>query len=93
MKKLISILILTFPLFSCDSPEEVRKYEEGHTYNIKILTLREVSRGKYSPNFYMIDYERNSYEIWSEDYVRLREGDSVKIYTGGIGTEIIEIYP
>lgn len=92
MKKLIG-LAMVFMLLSCHSPEEVGKYREDHTYDIKILTLREVSRGKYSPDFFMIDAERNSYKIWSEDYVRLREGDSVKIYTGGIGAEIIEIYP
>ena len=57
------------------------------------MTLREVSRGKYSPDFFMIDTERNSYELWRKDYVRLREGDSVKIYTGDILTEIVEIYP
>ena len=92
MKKLIGLAI-TFMLLSCHSPEEERKYKEDHTYDIEILTLREVSRGKYSPDFFMIDTVRNSYELWRKDYVRLREGDSVKIYTGDILTEIVEIYP
>lgn len=73
MKKLIAILGMIFVLLeSCESPAERKKNLEENSRNISILDLKQVSIGKNSPDFYIIDTHRNSYKISSGDFVRLQ---------------------
>lgn len=91
MKKILILIGLTM-FTSCQTEKERKALYDREMKNIKIYSLKQVSRGKYSPDFYIVDYGRNSYEIRPSDYVRLRENDSIKINTSYIYTEIIEIY-
>ena len=97
MKKLIAIFGMIFVLLeSCQSPEErkknLEKNLEENTLNISILDLKQVVIGESYPEFYMIDTHRNSYEISSDDFVRLQVNDSVQIYNGSIYADILKIY-
>ena len=77
---------------SCMSKEEKERSIEQNSFDIKVLDLKQVTRGESPSDFYMVDSQRNSYKIRSEDYVRLKEGDSLKIYTLYLYAEILEIY-
>ena len=93
MKKLIAIFGMIFVLLeSCQSPEERKKNLEENTLNISILDLKQVVIGESYPEFYMIDTHRNSYEISSDDFVRLQVNDSVQIYNGSIYADVLKIY-
>ena len=94
MRKLIAIfgMIIALLIQSCESPAERKKNLEENTLNISILDLKQVVGGKSYPDFYMIDTHRNSYEISSDDFVRLRVNDSVQIYNGSIYADILKIY-
>ena len=86
---MIFVLIL---IQSCISKEDNEKLIKQHSFDIKVLALKEIERRNYSPHLYIVDTERNSYEILEEDYVRLQEGDSLRISTAHVYTKIIKIY-
>lgn len=94
MKKLVLVfgMIIALLIQSCESPTERKKNLEENTLNISILDLKQVAGGSSYPDFYIIDTHRNSYEISSDDFVRLQVNDSVQIYNGGIYADILKIY-
>lgn len=93
MKK-IGILIGCLILMSCQYQTKEQRDREMSKFdvNIKVIKLKELNRGKYSPNYFMVDQYRNSYEITVGDYVRLLPGDSIKINTYYSYAEILEFY-
>lgn len=85
MKYFITVLLLF--LLSCSSEEELKGEMESKSKNIVVKDLKIIQGNEY----YIVDTEKNSYLIDSDDYVRLEKGDSLRVYTY-IKTTILEIY-